>query len=466
MLAGTEFSVTFILSRATFVEPVSNTDFMWGTWGPDPSTMPVANTGRVFTPLTGTDAEVTIEREGGGKGSNYVTFKIMINDQKGSPNNVLPALTMGADPIYQGTTRKIVFLVPNLNVTGLTAPAVAGALGGSDATVMAMIEQTKSGGTAITEAIKNGNMCGDDELHKSKSVTVGCPVVEAAKVIEKITNTPGGGLISLAPADERAILVSAGGKASTPQRAALATVTVVVAAGFGGARDQDGDVIDGFTGDLSGSLAIRVSSDSFNEGDVVYIDTNNNRMVDGREAFDMDEGVASDTVSLDSAAKTVYYVPSGDAPLTHRTKFTTTANTEFADTDAKQRSAGKAVAELKLQGIKDGVAKAYAIAPVGNSDITNVRVTCESTAKGGCNVFLDCKDQAGMNTFGEAGMMIGPGETVTWQQDGIQEALGLDAPWEGRLACDVLSSAEISVQVLTRAVGVLVNNTAISEGGK
>ena len=39
-----------------------------------------------------------------------------------------------------------------------------------------------------------------------------------------------------------------------------------------------------------------------------------------------------------------------------------------------------------------------------------MRVTCESTAKGGCNVFLDCKDQAGMNTFGEAGMMVGPGD--------------------------------------------------------
>ena len=31
---GTEFDVTLTLGNATFAEPVSNADFMWGTWGP------------------------------------------------------------------------------------------------------------------------------------------------------------------------------------------------------------------------------------------------------------------------------------------------------------------------------------------------------------------------------------------------------------------------------------------------
>ena len=60
--------------------------------------------------------------------------------------------------------------------------------------------------------------------------------------------------------------------------------------------------------------------------------------------------------------------------------------------------------------------------------------------------------------------MVGPGETVRWNQMQIAGALGLDDGWEGRLACEVLSSAEITVQVLTRAAGVLVNNTATDSG--
>ena len=55
--------------------------------------------------------------------------------------------------------------------------------------------------------------------------------------------------------------------------------------------------------------------------------------------------------------------------------------------------------------------------------------------------------------------------TVRWDQMDIAGALGLDDGWTGRMRCDVLSSAEITVQVLTRSEGVLVNNTATSEGG-
>ena len=183
----------------------------------------------------------------------------------------------------------------------------------------------------------NAHQCGgvgDGEL------PVNCSIIYAVPVITGITAKDGSGSISLVPTDERSVLVGGTmGKAVDPQRATLATVEVQVAPAFGGARDQDGEMIDGFTGDLSGSLAIRVSSDSFNDGDVVYIDTNENEQVDGREAFEMDEGVASDTVPLGTSKMTVYYVPSGDEPLTHRTTFTTTANTEFADTDAKMRSA-------------------------------------------------------------------------------------------------------------------------------
>ena len=311
------------------------------------------------------------------------------------------------------------------------------------------------------EGVTNGNECGKDSVETG---SVSCSIVEAKKVLPTIANGGGSGYISLAPADERAVLVDDKGKALPEQRIMLSTVKANFMEGV--ARDQDGDKINSLTGgDLVGSLAIRVASDSFNDGDVVYIDSDSDKKVGGREAFDMEDGVASDTVALDDKSYVVWYAPSGDAAMKHRTKFTVTANTEFADTDALMRSATPAAATLMLQGIEGAPAQAYAIAPVDHADVSNVRVTCESSAKTGCTVFLDCKDQDGMKSFGEAGAMVGPDATVRWSQAEIATALGLDDGWSGRMACDVLSTAPVSVQVLTRSGNVLVNNTPISAGG-
>lgn len=483
--AATEFNVALTLNNATFAEPVSNADFEWGTWGPasagrlegddcvlEGTARATADQGdpaltrRSFCPAA---TEVTIERDGGGKNTNSVSFKVTVG-ATALTGNVNPTATdEDSEPTtpdtYVGTTRKIVFNMPNLNATGLRAVGENNAADkGVQVTASWAISQTKSGGTVITEAVTNPNVCGAGEAGKTP---VNCTIIDAVAVVESINAdvSTAGGMISLVPTDERSVLVGSNGKASDPQRALLAKVSVVVATNFGGAKDQDGDTIDGFTGDLSGSLAISVSSDSFNDDDVVYIDSNNNKKVDGREAFDMDGGVASDTVPLGTAAMDIYYEPSGDVPLKHRTAFTTTANTEFADADAKMRSAKAGTATLKLFGIKDGVAKAYAIAPSTHMDQSNIRVTCESSAKAGCNVFLDCHDTDGMNTFGEAGLTVGPNATEHLTQMDIQEALGMDEAWSGRLSCDVLSSAEISVQVLTRSNDVLVNNTSVNEGG-
>lgn len=475
--SGTEFDVTLTLGNATFAEPVSNSDFMWGTWGPASSSRlegdgcmvegaaraaadqaAADETRRSFCPAA---AEVTIERDGGDKNTNSVSFTVTVGANALS-DNVIPALNDATPPVYVGVTRKIVFVMPDLNASGLRAATDADK--GAQVTATWMISQTKSGGTVLVESVVDSNMCGGVGEGKAP---VSCPIVEAAAVVTEITATKGDGYISLVPTDERSVLVGMNGKASDPQRVRISTVAVSIAPLQGGTiRDQDGDPISGLTGDLSGSLAISVSSDSFNEGDVVYIDTNGNKKVDGREAFDLENGSATDTVPLGtSSSMDIYYVPSGDTPLKHRTEFTTMASTEFADTDAKVRSAKPATATLSLFGIKRDEAKAYAIAPGTSTDESNIRVTCESSAKAGCNVFLDCHDTAGMNTFGEAGITVGPNATEHMTQMEIQDSLGLEESWSGRLSCDVLSSAPISVQVLTRSHGVLVNNTAISEGG-
>ena len=447
--ANTEFTVTMTLSNATFAEPVSNSDFMWGTWGPNQ-----AQDDLEF--VADTANEVTLERHGGAKGDNSVSFTVTVPSL--IDNLQTPAESGGT---YSGATRKIVFAVPDLNASGLRARNDAGK-GGNQVRVMTTIEQTKSGGTAIMEGIVNGNVCGDYDMVETGSVS--CPVVEAKKVVPTIGNTGGGGYISLVPADERAVLVEKDGKARKNQLLELSTITVdAVLSGV--ARDQDGDKIESLTGDLAGSLAIKVESDNFNDGDVVFIDSDSDGKVGGREAFDMEDGVASDTVALDNKSHKILYVPSGDAPMKHRTEFKVSANTEFADTDALMRSATPMTATLMLQGIEGAPAQAYAIAPVDHADISNVRVTCETAAKSGCTVFLDCKDQDGMKSFGEAGAMVGPNATVRWSQAEVATALGMDDGWSGRLACDVLSTAKVSVQVLTRSGNVLVNNTPISTGG-
>ena len=507
---GTEFSVTYKLSNATFAESVSFQDFMWGSWGPDldgaddiaASDGDPANGDETADncqiAFTSLPVEVEVEREGGAKDSGEVTFNVKILGEaqadgtlaatpdpiEGLATPVAGRVTLAdctAQPdatvtegVGQGyvagsTTRKIVFVLPNVDATGLRAAGSYSATDpGASVVVTTSVEQTKSTGTPIMEGIHMGHHCGmvdgEPRVVAKAPGTGGCPVVNAVKVITGITSTGGGGSISLAADDGRAVLVGGDGKALKVQRAHLAEVEVVADLASG-ARDQDGDLVTTFTNDMAGSLAITVSSEALREGDQVYIDENGNGEVDGREAFEIDGDTAMDTIPLAGGKTQVYYVPNGEDPMKHRTAFSTLASTEFALVDNRTVSSKAGVAMLKLHGIQDGVAKAYAIAPITSTDVANVRVTCEATGMTGCNVFLDCKDAMGVNTFGEAGAMVGPGMTVRWSQMDIATALELEDGWEGRMACDVLSSALITVQVLTRANGVLVNNTAIATGG-
>ncbi len=479
---GTEFSVTYTLHNATFAESVSNDDFMWGSWGgattgrggtdcdQDNGSVDVDETELVFCPEEG---EVEIERTDGKKGDSSVTFDITVTAADINENLMLPMLTDGdtddeTPDTYTGLTRKIVFVVADLDVSGLRAANAAIADPGVHAMVSSVIAQTKSGGTGskVSEDLVMGHACGM-AVSENTDARVACPVVKAHKVVTAIANTGGGGTVSLDADDMRMVLVNpADGKALDPQRIELSTVTVNADFGMGGVRDEEGEVLEDFSGSLDGNLSITVSSDSFKDGDVVYIDADKSKKAESREEFVITDGVASDTIDLVAGAPlTVYYQPSGEEALKHQTMFAINASTEFSDTDNKTRAAKAAAATLTLNGIQPKAAKAYAIAPLTSTDTANVRVTCETVAKAGCSVFLDCKDADGMSTFGEDGMMVGPGMTVRWSQMDIAMALGLDDGWEGRLGCDLLSTAPITVQILTRAAGVLVNNTAVSEGG-
>ena len=465
--SGTEFEVTYTLSNATFAEPVSMADIVLGVVQPDADGIDNisgnADDGREWILTRADPSPVTLERRGGEKDSESVTFIVSVNTAMTKIRRVQPS-----QGPFTGQDYYFFFLLPDLNVTtDLRAPdpgperislrVPTGRYVGLNTTVY----QRRSGGSAISDTVRGSSNC-DESL--------GCPMVAAVKAIKDIANTPGEGLISREPADKRSVLVGADGEASKPQRALLTTVRVTPSDDFATYRDRvydrDGDLVDGFAGDLAGRMVIEVSSDSFNSGDMVYIDADANGEVDVNEAFDMGDAVASTKLPLGYEPMTLYYVPSGDAALKHRAEFTTTARTEFRSRDNKVRAAAPAMAHLLLHGIKETVAKAYGIAPLSSSDATNVRVTCEASIKAGCHVFLDCKDPAGEEMFHEAGVIIGPNATEHWDQMKIADTLGLDEGWEGWLACDVLSTAPISVQVLTRSEGVLTNTTYVTEGGR
>ena len=270
ILENTEFTVTYELSRGTFAERVSLSDFMWGDWGPvdaargpdcDPLTTDdnaadlALTTPLNFCPLP---AEVTVTIEdGGGQGDSSVTYKVKANaniENLASPSDV-DEDSNPATPntrVAAGVTRKIVWAVPDLNVTGLLQPYPALRLPyGRDVTVKTEIRRTTSAGTGIMEALAMRNTCGSYmPANTPATTTVTCPVVEALALVKVEASDGSGGMISLNAEHGRAVLVKADGTPETVQRAHIARVTVGEAADgtFGmSARDENGVVIDSFS---------------------------------------------------------------------------------------------------------------------------------------------------------------------------------------------------------------------------
>ncbi len=473
--ANTEFDVTYTLVNAKFARSASIYDIMWGTWGADLGDD--ATTGGTddneddLTKLrfyeAATEASVTV-KEGGAKGSSSVTYTFKVPTE--IPSLATPTATdADSDPATPDTydaavtTRKIVFVMPELNASGLTAPTMTGP--GKKVWVRTAVTQATrggGGGTAIDRDLDTKTECGAYKPEDA-TTTVACPLVNVHKVLTGVSVSPGGGNISLAPADMRKKLVDGTGKALDPQRVRIATVST--SSDFGSeVMDAEGNVLTDFTGGaLRGNLTVSVTSEGLRDGDVVYVDANDNKAADGTEPFERGAGTAADTLPL-GGTYTVYYQPNGEDELKHRTTFTIGASSEFAVPSNKNRSAMAQKATLTLHGIMASTLKAYAIAPLTSTDESNVRVKCENDADAGCNVFLDCTDGMGESTFGEGGAMIAAGASVRWDQEDIATALGMmpGESWTGRLSCEVLSTAHVTVQVLTRTNGVLVNNTYVT----
>lgn len=167
---------------------------------------------------------------------------------------------------------------------------------------------------------------------------------------------------------------------------------------------------------------------------------------------------------------TLYYVPDGVTPIAQKL-----IETEYT-IDLQQASDAyhdQTFEPLPLTLLIEGVnfqGYAYAIPPPAATDQGNVRIRCQEGVAS-CQVYLDCKDPSG-SSVGNSGdgtlpsITLPGGGQITLQSHvlsgtrSLSTALGV-AGWSGRLSCNIMSTNEIGVQVLTRSGGVLVNNTYV-----
>ncbi len=222
--------------------------------------------------------------------------------------------------------------------------------------------------------------------------------------------------------------------------------------------------IEGKNADGAGYLKIEVSGNLRDE-DSLFYNLDGDAQSDTGEDLTKRDSMASRLFKLDSVpevgGRDVYLVPGGQ--VLRPGPITTTASIIYDSGTSRNPAAKTKNVALQYDGSPDAV-DAYAIAPTTSGDISNVRVKCEASAP--CQVYFACDGQDGSDIFGKVPDAIGARSTRTFRQMDIQNVVG-DA-WTGRLSCSVISTNNrpVSVQVLTRSGGVLVNNTYVEDGSR
>ena len=240
--------------------------------------------------------------------------------------------------------------------------------------------------------------------------------------------------------------------------------------------DLSGDKIDA---GLRGTLTVDASGtrDLFNDGDMLFIDYDGNGMMGDSEMIAIDGSEAmGEALSIDSSKSEsfdggtgtfkVYYMPGGKDSINHGAMINLAAMVNYSDPSAIDETPRTSSTTLNFDGVGNPV-RAYAIphSTNGTGDKANVRVRCEEPAPGAeaCRVFLECWDDMGMRSFGEAPMIAGNSLT-RWTSADIEGVTGMEPT--SRHSCRVLSKGMVTVQQLTRDgnSGTLVNNTYVGGG--
>ena len=247
---------------------------------------------------------------------------------------------------------------------------------------------------------------------------------------------------------------------------------------FSIARRQDGE------GDL-----IVTSAGDFRAGDMVWLDADGSKTAQASEMLTMDDGVASGTFDIadlagDSraargsvareegiATNTLYYAPNGEdglRPSEYRSRFSVDFQAAGNADKPEQESRFETMYATTVDpsGAGEPVAieatrTAGSVPALTATDVGNLRIKCEVSSP--CVIHLECDDVNGETWFARLDEPIPGRATLHLTAADIAEALGISVEegWDDSLSCAILGSRDISVQVLTRTGGVLVNHTYV-----
>ena len=321
------------------------------------------------------------------------------------------------------------------------------------------------------------------------SATAGRAHVPMITFTDALTfSATGGGMSDIDITGNRMMVEPTGGR----NQSMLARVTVgVTDTSDDGPQQLDGQLFSiAPRQDGEGYLVVSVTGEFHAMGDQVWLDLNSDNLPSAGELLSLNEGIMSGRFNLNQVAgdarstgdsdeaqrqmeegvatRNLFFMPNGMETLRPAT-YTSTFSVDFnADSNADKRPTSQThtTRYFVQEGsnpvyIGDDLTRhAYAIPPLGSGDEGNVRVKCETATE--CPLYLECDDAGGGSWFASLTAPIEPRATIQLSSADIAGALDVgEAGWTGRLSCAVMSTREISLQVLTRSGGALINNTYV-----
>ena len=466
---GDVLEVTITLGNAKFGENVKNSDMT-----------PTFNAA-----ATGCSGRVR-DSEGGSQGSSSVTFQIEAadGDCDGTGVNITMVFEL---PTLEG-------LVATRNVSATVETAAGGGSGWPDTSSSVTVRADERCGTDVTVA---RTACTRLERGVLANLSAAGPNMgqAAAPIIRFVAG------LTFEPTSGGSANIDLAGGRLTFERSApgrLGTVRVGVATAAACTTDDpipagcylqsDGREFSiGRGGEGQGELNVESTGD-FREGDVVWLEFDGASGASAREMLQLQEdgsmtgsfalndisgnpgAAVGDTGDMDReegvVTRTLFYAPNGEdglRPATFRSRFMVDFDSaDVADKDWEPASSMDNQFATMFTVVED-TQHAYAIPELGATDQGNVRIKCEVATE--CEVYLECDDTAGNSRFAQLGDPIDGRSTRTLNAMAIADELNFgDDGWEGSLSCTVYSSREITVQVMVRSAGTLVNQTYIENG--
>ena len=454
--------ITMTLANATLARNVSASDF----------TVEVPHTSIADADTPNTVPMSVRDRQDGLRGDNSVTFEVVATGTLSTATGTIVEFGWKLPPLTG--------LNPLRPVTATVAVDAGGGSGfkSSDADGVTVGPDTHQSATGVLR--RAGAM-------SPNGTRPSVPLLSFKNALTFTTSGGGSASIDLTSGRTRVLRAAAW----LPDQAYLGSVTAGVPAddalqldgkSFSIGRRQDGE----------GDLLISVSGLFQGSGDQMWLDLNGNHQPDSGETLSLRDGMMSGRFSLlevagdtratgespeqerlrtqGVATRSLIYRPNGTdtlRPATYRSNFsvdfdadesadkavqTTTLRTEYTVMAATGQAAAAPIVAMR---------QAPAVPPMDSVDVGNIRVKCEVSTD--CTVYLECDDSTGESWFVQLPDPIPGRSTLRLTSENIAMHLGVaeEEGWNGRLSCAVMSTADISIQVLIRSGGVLVNNTYV-----